>query len=659
MKERFKRVSISFFVRKNEEKIKKSGYTYTLPGRPLQKSRKGMFFFLLIVLPAFTVAGVIFFLPFSLHDIAGLIKRPVSISQPVEQVGHIEQEGTNTPLKQRNRPILRGTIYDRNMEEMSVSYRLFTLLVQPVEVANREMVAEQLALILAMEKKEIVQRLQYGEGIVELADDLEIQQVEELERLQLPGIHCRPTEVRYYPDHAVAGQLLGFVSGHAGLSGVEALYDAVLEPGEFRHTNIPDLDFSGYSALGETVSDVVLTIDMELQRQLDLALEEYLQRKGANGGSAIAIDPDTGRILAMVGQPGFDSNYFWQADEQKAHNALFAPRYHQDLLRPLLVQAAALLENGMTSVLPVGMSLPEYGLPENVLYDYWQQLGLGLPVPDFLPISSERKEVTPPSVGTVGAIGSSGPLSSLQIIYGIATLLNSGYRVKPWLLHGVYDHAEERFFYRDDTVSSRERILPPVQGIRLRRELLNDPSFSEEGSFVFAHSVVTHFVQNGLSTHYIQELFLTAAPLERPEILLLFTVDYGTLDPHPAEVEDRSIGELSEMGRKIQPNLVGYGGIVTDVTKPLPEQNVVNLRRYFLSKKLRSAEVKEKSVHTEPTMPALVGMTLRKGLQQINRYSIKVRIHGTGRIVKQKPAAGELLNEIELCELTLETEQNN
>ena len=58
-------------------------------------------------------------------------------------------------------------------------------------------------------------------------------------------------------------------------------------------------------------------------------------------------------------------------------------------------------------------------------------------------------------------------------------------------------------------------------------------------------------------------------------------------------------------------------------------------------------------------MPSLIGLTLRKGLQQINRSNIKVRIHGSGRIVKQKPAAGELLSETEICELTLETEQTN
>ncbi|MCI5149263.1 MAG: hypothetical protein D3916_07740, partial [Candidatus Electrothrix sp. MAN1_4] len=119
MKEFFKRMFSLLSPRKNGKKEKKSGYTYTLPGRPLQKSRKGVFFLLLIIFPAFLLAGVFFFLPFSLHDIAELIRRPVSLLQPGKQDGHIQQEKTNSPLEPQDRPTLRGTIYDRNMEEMS------------------------------------------------------------------------------------------------------------------------------------------------------------------------------------------------------------------------------------------------------------------------------------------------------------------------------------------------------------------------------------------------------------------------------------------------------------------------------------------------------------------------------------------------------------
>ncbi|MCW5210324.1 hypothetical protein VU03_00975 [Desulfobulbus sp. N3] len=214
--------------------------------------------------------------------------------------------------------------------------------------------------------------------------------------------------------------------------------------------------------MGKTVADIVLTIDMELQRQLGEALEEYRKRKGARSGSAIAIDPDSGRILALVSQPGFDPNYFWQTDEQKAHKALFSLRYDQELIRPLLIQAATALEVGVDrSVLPVTVSVPDYGLSEDVLQEYWLRLDLGRPIPDFLPVSSGQRGA---SSEEINAADVSGLLSPVQMVYGLATLLNSGWRVKPWFLNGLYDYTEERFFLRDFNISPRERILSPVQG---------------------------------------------------------------------------------------------------------------------------------------------------------------------------------------------------
>ncbi|MCI5207313.1 MAG: hypothetical protein D3910_00615, partial [Candidatus Electrothrix sp. ATG2] len=421
-----------------------------------------------------------------------------------------------------------------------------------------------------------------------LADNLDIRQVEEIERLQQSGIHCRPVEVRYYPDHAVAGQLLGFVSGNVGLSGVEALYDVVLEPGAFQRVNIPAVDFSGYDALGKTVADIVLTIDMELQRKLEAALEEYRLRKGASSGSAIVIDPDSGRILALVGQPGFDPNFFWQTDEQKAHSPLFSARYDQELVRPLLVQAAATLEFGADkAILPVTLSVPDYGLPEEVLNEYWLKLDLGRSVPDFLPVSSDQGD------DASGENTKSGMLSAVQLAYGVATLLNGGHRATPWLLNGFYDHSEERFFLRDVTGSSGERILSPVQGIRLRRELLRGGLSSNEGGFLFADTLSTLSEQDGLSVHHNQDILLAAVPQERPEVLLLITAYYDTLAPQPPEMETRDRDGLLTMGRNLLPVLVGHGGAVETFAAPLPEKNPVNLRRYFFTRKFNAAEVKK------------------------------------------------------------------
>ena len=55
-------------------------------------------------------------------------------------------------------------------------------------------------------------------------------------------------------------------------------------------------------------------------------------------------------------------------------------------------------------------------------------------------------------------------------------------------------------------------------------------------------------------------------------------------------------------------------------------------------------------------MPALTGMSLRKGLQQIRPFNLKVRIKGSGRIVAQNPAPGVSLTDTGVCELTLQSQ---
>ncbi|MCI5158560.1 MAG: hypothetical protein D3906_09005, partial [Candidatus Electrothrix sp. AUS1_2] len=73
---------------------------------------------------------------------------------------------------------------------------------------------------------------------------------------------------------------------------------------------------------------------------------------------------------------------------------------------------------------------------------------------------------------------------------------------------------------------------------------------------------------------------------------------------------------------------------------PSPEKNPVHLKRYFFSKKLNAAVTRENPVQAKQVMPSLIGLSLRKGLQQLNRYHIKIQIKGSGRIVEQKPAPG-------------------
>jgi cell division protein FtsI (penicillin-binding protein 3) len=550
-------------------------------------------------------------------------------------------------------PALRGSIYDRNMEELAVSYRIFSLHVSTAELTDREELAVRLAQLVGADSKELLKRLQSAEPTVELAAGLDARQAEEIEELRLPGVFCKPAEARYYPGHAAAGHLLGFVSEGVGLGGIEALYDTALQPGDFRSAEAPEADFAGEVSLGPQAADVMLTIDLKLQKQIELLLDSHRQQTGAAAGSALVIDPDSGRLLAAVRQPAFDPNYFWQTEGEREDGPLFPRDFSLELLRPLFAKAAAIEEGGLDDAPPpAAVSPPERGMSQEALERCRHQFGFDQPVPDILPLDPKAP-----------ALEERGGLSAADIAAGAAALLNSGRRVTPWLLKAVHDPDRRRFFGRDMESSPPRRLLPPAAGVQLRRRLLHDSPWGGKDGFLFVSSATAAgLTKNGLSEHRLQELLIAAAPQDMPRLLLVLAVDYGRLNPPPPPPPDAESGQtdsrarLLALGRSVLELLAAQPAEDVLPDKPPPAKNEANLRRFLLSRKLNRPVTEEKNYDPAAAeiMPNLVGLSLRQGLQRLNSHKLQVEVRGSGMIVAQKPAVGTPLANVATCELTLE-----
>jgi peptidoglycan glycosyltransferase len=101
---------------------------------------------------------------------------------------------------------------------------------------------------------------------------------------------------REYPEGAAFSQIVGYQSFVVGNTGVEQTYNDVLvgRDAELQIQNLPDL-VSGDSQTGK----VVLSVRADLQREAIAAL-------GFQRGSVIALDPKTGKILALYSNPSYD-----------------------------------------------------------------------------------------------------------------------------------------------------------------------------------------------------------------------------------------------------------------------------------------------------------------------------------------------------------------
>ena len=538
--------------------------------------------------------------------------------------------------------VLRGTIYDRKFNELAVSYRLFSVSVEPGEVINLQKTAEALAPFIGRKAEVIQQRLRDLSGTVELADDLDEEQAAQIEALGIKGVSCKATEVRFYPGHTAASHVLGFMGDGVGLAGVEGKYDAVLQAGPFRSNNIPDIDFKGQASLGAGAADLILSLDLDLQRQLESRFRQYLASHDAAKGMGLLIEPGSGRILALVNQPSFNPNYFWKAKETSRVNRMYNHVLDKSLIRPILARAAAIEREGLSGpgLLPETVAAPDYGFTSDKLAAFEEQIQLyGSVFGNW-----ESGPVTDQSVQEPVVTG-------VQVGVTIASLVNGGWRITPYVIDSVYDHATAQRYFRSNEATRKEHVLDPALGVKIRRELFANWQVEEMNLVSYSAAGLQVGREKGYSRYSMQELFAGMIPAKQPKFLLLMAIERDYLQPlTPESKKDK--GTLELMGRELLASFQVERPV--RVAEAPPPKSAENLRQFFISRRLNVREEPGKASEQVALMPRLRGMSLRKGLQQLNPHAMRIQVSGSGRIIAQYPLPGTPLRGVNECILTLD-----
>ena len=235
----------------------------------------------------------------------------------------IEQQLRSVPSS-----AMRGTIYDTNRNTLAVSASVDNVYLSPQEIEmygeDRALIARGLYEILGMDYDEIYKKSgQKGSWYVTVARKLEKDKADEIRSFKnqygLRGVRLETDTKRYYPNSSLACHLIGFVgTDNYGLEGIEAKYDEALSgsPGRtVRATNAmgTELLFSQFEEYypGEDGFDLVTTIDETIQYYVEKHLKQAVADYDIqNGAGAIAMDVNTGQILAMASLGGYDLNDF-------------------------------------------------------------------------------------------------------------------------------------------------------------------------------------------------------------------------------------------------------------------------------------------------------------------------------------------------------------
>jgi len=238
----------------------------------------------------------------------GVVVRLVQV-QLVDD-GRYAAFGTAQRLQDIKLPADRGSIFDRNGNDLAVSIPQRTIWADPRLIDDPARTAASLAGILSLDHAAVTKltaKLAASGAFTYVQRRVSDQLADAVEKAKLPGIFTLEEPRRFAPAGDLARSVLGQVGvDNEGLSGLERKYDDLLTgvPGELKVEQAPDghTIAAGERRLQPAVrgDDLVLTIDRAMQYETERALAAQILAKHAKGGTAIVSRPGTGEILALA-----------------------------------------------------------------------------------------------------------------------------------------------------------------------------------------------------------------------------------------------------------------------------------------------------------------------------------------------------------------------
>jgi len=245
-------------------------------------------------------------------------------------------------------PANRGLIKDRHGEIIAKNYSAYTLEIAPDQVASVEATIDQLSKVVQIEARDRRRFYKVIEDFkrldsVPIRTRLTDEEVARFaaQRFRFPGVELRARLFRQYPLGETASHVLGYIgrispndeqridqfadpaeyngTEYIGKIGVESSYEEDLH-GTTGFEQV-EITAGGHPVrtLARTASvpgrNVILSIDIRLQQLVEKAF-------GERRGALIAIEPDTGDVLAFVSKPTFDPNLFVDGIDPQNWDAL-------------------------------------------------------------------------------------------------------------------------------------------------------------------------------------------------------------------------------------------------------------------------------------------------------------------------------------------------
>ena len=588
-------------------------------------------------------------------------------------------------LWNRNLPIEadRGKILDTNGVVLADNLTTASLVLIPNQIKNKEEVSKKLSEILNVSYEEMYKHVFKKTSIERVHPEgrrLSYDVANKISELGYDGVYLVKESKRIYPFNNLLSHSVGFVGiDNQGLSGLELTYNKYLT-GEYGSIKYMGDAKGNKLELAESYEEpqdgmnLTLTINYELQASLERELDNVVSKYNPDQALGIAMNPNTGEILAISSRPNFNpSEYQNYTVEEINRNLPVWMTYEPGSTFKIITLATALEENkvdllndtyfdsgsiqvenarikcwkagghGAQTFLQVvenscnpGFVTLGQRIGKETLFKYIDSFGFGSKTGvdlngEATGILFKLDKVGPVELATT-AFGQGVSVTPIQQITAVSAAINGGYLLKPYIVKGINEPETNSVILENKKTVVRKVISDTTsKKVRFALESVVTNGTGRnafiEGYRVGGKTGTAQKVENGryMVGNYIVS-FIGFMPANDPEVVVYIAIDNAK-------------------------GVTQYGGTVA---APVARNVLLDAINILDIKKPDGASEKRYQYYDKKyvTVPDVVNLSLNEAMK--NLKSFKVEYSGSGeKVVYQTPSKDTRIYEGETVKLLL------
>ena len=434
---------------------------------------------------------------------------------------------------------VRGKILDINGNLLATTVKSNSLSTNPNKIKNKAKLANQLSLILNIEKEKIIKKLNKNTHFVWIKRNITPKEHQKIIDLGEINFKLHDEQKRIYPFSNDTSHVVGFVDiDGVGVSGIERSYDEELKNSQ----------------------NVNLTLDINLQQAVRDELIKTINTYKAESGLAVVLNIKKGHILSSVSYPDFDPNNRETFKEKNLINRVIqsnyemgstfkpitiAMGYDKDLIAPEMSFDVKKNINGISDYLEyegdgiydvekiivkssnIGTAKIATKIGKKNQIDFFKKIGF------FEKLDFEILETAEPlgnknhwgkvETMTIG-YGHGFAITPLHLIKAYASIANSGIEIKPTIIKNNKHEFNKKILLKEETSKYFLELLRSV----VNKTKFTGPRVKVNGYDLGGKTGTSMLVNKKGGYHKDRDLtsFISIFPIDDPEYVVLTIVEY-------------------------------------------------------------------------------------------------------------------------------------